>query len=404
MKRVLFLTSSYPSSANPVNGIFIADLAKAVAQTTPVSVIAPALPGVPLREEHDGVRVYRFPQSWFGVSLAGEPGGMLPALKRHKWLLFFLPLFCWSALRLLHQVVRQEKIEVIHAHWVIPMGVLTALYKSTMHKPLRLIITCHGSDLMKVSGWLMGRVKAFALRRADLVTMVSPAMPKKLIEIGCTTSTKIAPMGIDCERFCPEAPGANEIRRRNRIPAEARLLLFVGSLIELKGVRALVSAMPEILRQTPDAHLLLAGGGELTGAMGVLAEELQVSERVHFAGSVPHEQLPAYFAAADLFLLPSFSEGMPMVMMEALATGLPIVLSQLPGVVLLPDAERLFSYCEAGNSASIAAAVAEALKRDSAEQRAFARNYAICYFALSEVAERYLRCYFPKRQYYEIEP
>lgn len=386
-KRILLFTSSFPSSRNPVSGIFVEDLAKVLVAHFEVVVLAPALPEVERCEYRDGMKILRFRQGIGSLCLAGTPGGILPAIKRNRWLLLWLPFFLLLEFFALMRTVRQEKIELIHAHWLLPQGLLAAIYKTLFNPQIRVLVTCHGSDLLKVGGGIAGGLKRFALQHINGLTVVSELLREKAEEAGFHGKCRILPMGVDTTTF---APGCVKPDIRKRYGIAGRMILFAGSLIELKGVRSLVRAMPILLKRVPDVTLLLAGGGELEPELRRLAAELGVAKRVVLAGPVPHKELPAYFVQSDLFVLPSFSEGCSLVVMEALSCETCVAASCLPVFADHPELSRILRLFQPGEPNDIAAALGDVLLDSGMSSRRKAgRKYVISKFDLHFVGKCY---------------
>jgi len=107
-------------------------------------------------------------------------------------------------------------------------------------------------------------------------------------------------------------------------------LLFVGSCVEQKGIRFLVEAMTEICRDYPQCKLVVIGSGGLLEEMKIMARMADLEKNICFLGYVEHEKLPRYFATADIFILPSLSEGYSLVVREALSSGIPAIVTDLP--------------------------------------------------------------------------
>lgn len=141
------------------------------------------------------------------------------------------------------------------------------------------------------------------------------------------------PNGVDADLFNPDVDG-RPVRQRYHIPETARLLLFVGSLDRahhFKGADTLLRAFARIRR--PDTWLLLVGDGDLRPSLERLAVQSGIGDRVRFAGTVPHWDLPPFYAASDLVVLPSFPpESFGMVLIEAMACGRPVLAHDIPGV------------------------------------------------------------------------
>ncbi|MDQ3701976.1 MAG: glycosyltransferase family 4 protein, partial [Chloroflexota bacterium] len=169
------------------------------------------------------------------------------------------------------------------------------------------------------------------------------------------------PNGVDVERFAPTVSGV-EVRRRWGIPEQDVLVLFVGSLDRahyFKGLRVLLAAMKHMGAAAP--RLLVVGDGDLRAAHERHRTQLSLSERVHFAGRVADDDLPRYYAAADLVVLPSVTRGeaFGVVLLEAMASGTPVVASDLPGVRAVVQATGGGLLVPPRDTAALAAAIAD---------------------------------------------
>ncbi len=140
---------------------------------------------------------------------------------------------------------------------------------------------------------------------------------------------EIIPNTVDHERFRPGVDGA-PIRARLHLRPEDRVVLFIGRVVPHKGIEHLVEAAKHV----PDATFVIAGDGPFLPAVRRLATAFGVEDRVLFPGKVRYRDLPAYYAACDVFVLPSVSrlEAFGIVALEAMATGKPVVVSDIPGV------------------------------------------------------------------------
>jgi glycosyltransferase involved in cell wall biosynthesis len=134
--------------------------------------------------------------------------------------------------------------------------------------------------------------------------------------------------GIDPERFRPAARPAR---------AGAIRVLFVGRLVEAKGAPLLLDAVAELSRRGLQANVVLVGDGPLRSALQQQAESLGIAGAITFAGAVGHDRLSDFYEEADVFCLPSFAEGVPVVLMEAMATALPVVATNIAGIPELID-------------------------------------------------------------------
>jgi colanic acid/amylovoran biosynthesis glycosyltransferase len=145
-------------------------------------------------------------------------------------------------------------------------------------------------------------------------------------------------------------------------------LLSVGRLVELKGHPVLLAAVAELTRRGVDVRLVLVGEGPLRPRLTTLAAELGIADRVELRGAVAHDALPSCYASADAFCLASFAEGLPVVLMEAMAGGLPVVSTQVMGIPELVE-DGLSGLLVAPGRADLLADALERLARDPALRR-----------------------------------
>jgi glycosyltransferase involved in cell wall biosynthesis len=198
-----------------------------------------------------------------------------------------------------------------------------------LHMPATRFVIWHHSDLVRPS-WAphtYGRVQRALYRRADCVIVSSPALPEQSPLVGCARRVAVIPFGVALERY-----RRADAARRSRI-AEIRAaapgphVLFVGRLVYYKGVEILIHAMARC-----PGTLTIVGTGPLEQSLRDAAVRHGVADRVRFAGTVPEEDLPAYYQACDLFVLPSIArtEAFGIVQIEAMAAGAPVVSTNLP--------------------------------------------------------------------------
>jgi phosphatidylinositol alpha-1,6-mannosyltransferase len=202
----------------------------------------------------------------------------------------------------------------------------------------RVVASSHGHEV----GWSMVPPGRVALRRigmdADVVTAVSQYTRRRIASaLGPRAAVELLHPGVDCGVFRPDPGARADIRRRHRL-GEAPVVLCVSRLVARKGQDMLVRALPAIRRQVPGTRLLLVGDGPRRAALHQLAQSCDVGDAVVGTGSVPWSELPAYYAAGDVFAMPCRSrghgldvEGFGLVFLEASATGLPVVAGDAGG-------------------------------------------------------------------------
>jgi glycosyltransferase involved in cell wall biosynthesis len=325
-----------------------------------VWVLAPHAPGAAANEELDGLRVARFRYAPAALETLAYGGGILANLRQHRWRWSLVPPFLLAQWLAAMRLVRRERVDVIHAHWVLPQGAL-AVVASLVWRRLRVVVTAHGSDLSDLSGRLLSNLKRWVLRRADAVTVTSDALRASALEHGAApTSLLVAPMGVDVHaRFVPDTSTARS----------ASELLYVGRLAPEKGVETFLRAMPAVLAACPAATLTVIGDGPLAAAMHALASRLGVAERVSFVGALANERLPAYYRRAAITVIPSFREGYGLACVEAMACACPVAASDLPSLRTLLCDGACGELFPAGDVAALARSLATLLADPGARER-----------------------------------
>jgi glycosyltransferase involved in cell wall biosynthesis len=195
----------------------------------------------------------------------------------------------------------------------------------------------------------------------------------------------VIPNGVDLSRTRPAPLNLATLG----LPADARVLACVGRIDAQKNTAWLVELAPQLLAGLPGRHLLLVGQGPLLPSLRARAERLGVADRVHFAGWRP--DVPAILAASEMLLLPSRWEGMPNVVLEAMAAGLPVVATAAEGVRELLGPEAGCQIVPHGDAAAFVQAVSR-LARDAALRAELGKQNqrrAAEHFSLEAMVRRY---------------
>lgn len=232
--------------------------------------------------------------------------------------------------------VRKHRIGIIHANNPVS-GFAGSVVKAIAGIPL--VYTMRGTipDNIRARGRGVARMLQLfekrALSRADLVTAITGHILKTTGSwYGKRIESRVIPNGIDLAKF--RNGKGEKIRREFGINPKARLLLFIGRLVGVKGIEYLISAMPGILSKFPDTKLLIAGDGPLRQGLERMAEGLGIKDSVIFAG--PRRDVKDFLNASDMLVLPSLHEGFPNVALEAMACGRPVVacrVTSLPEII-----------------------------------------------------------------------
>ncbi|MEM9290574.1 MAG: glycosyltransferase [Acidobacteriota bacterium] len=344
--KILFLTQTYPRFDGDTAGPFIRDLARGLVRGgDEVTVLAPHAEGVKASWDDDGVAVETFRYAPESLELVGYSRSLKKDEGMRIGAAVSAPLYWWGAHRALSRHLRQGQgqrhgsFDVLQAHWVVPNGLPAASFG----KRLAVLAGLHGSDVfMAEKLWLRGRVGK-ALSRCQGLTGCSPELVDRVAALGFSRDdARVIPYGVDVELFHPveslEDEGRRQWREQLGIPADAPMILSVGRMATKKGFHVLVPALGPLMEKHPEAHLVLAGGGDRLEELRQAARLW--ADRVHFPGAVYRDTLPDLYRAADLFILPAVHDpagnvdGLPNVILEAMATGLPVVASAISGIPL----------------------------------------------------------------------
>lgn len=186
----------------------------------------------------------------------------------------------------------------------------------------------------RVRRWALQSLTCWVGRRVDVVRALYPQQVEQLVAAGVPRDRiELVRNRCDTDLCAPERwHGQRDAMRRLLGVDDRWVMLFVGSLLPIKGVDVALRALPLVLRQRPDATLVIAGEGPERRRLARLTAQLGIDHHVRFCGRVPHGQVPALLAAADVCLFPSRSEASPRVVLEAAAMARPIVASAVGGV------------------------------------------------------------------------
>jgi glycosyltransferase involved in cell wall biosynthesis len=356
--RVLSIATLFPNPVRPGFGIFVGNQMRAVVQRGGVdlTVISPiGMPPWPLSLKDPYARLRAIPAD---TDAAGMPVRyprftVIPKLggdsNPRRIARAVLPLA-----RKLH---REQPFDLVDAQFFFPDGPAAAIIAEALGLPLT--IKSRGADIHYWGARPKARAQMLAAadQSAGLLA-VSQALRDDMIAMGMP-SDRIAVhyTGLDHARFRPiDRCAARASMIKHGIAAGGPLLVTAGALIARKGQGLVVEALASL----PGAHLALAGAGEDEAKLRAQARHLGLDERVHFLGQVSHDVLPRLMAAADVMVLPSASEGLANVWVEALACGTPIVVPDIGGareVVRSSTAGRLVER----NPAAITAALRDIL-------------------------------------------
>jgi peptidoglycan/xylan/chitin deacetylase (PgdA/CDA1 family)/glycosyltransferase involved in cell wall biosynthesis len=291
----------------------------------------------------DGVEVH-YPRYWYPPKV----------LRRHYgW-------WYWRSVRAtVWRLLREGTPDAVLSYWAYPDGQVAAHVGRLVGAPSAVIVG--GSDVLLLPRLHRGRGRAVAaLQAADAVLAVSQDLAEKTAALGVPPEkVHVWRQGVDTSRFSPGDRG--EARRRLGVPADRRVLLWVGRMHPVKGLDVLLDACARLRARNTPFHLYLVGDGQVRGALEAQASGSGLGSAVTFVGEQTHERVPDWYRAADLTVLPSWSEGLPNTLRESLACGTPFVASRVGGIHEIADGPRN-RLVPPGEPAALADAIDQGLR------------------------------------------
>lgn len=381
--RILLLTTSFPLWPGSSSGVFVERLAQRLGQHCHLQVLSPAAQESLILADDKAYRLSTFsyaPPKWRILAHAG--GGIPAALSAHPWVWLLVPLFIVSmAIACFWQARRAD---LIFANWSI-CGVVAGVVGHVWGVPV--VTTLRGGDANRVDSSFAHRLLIrLCLRLGARVIAVSDDIAQRMKNLFPTMAGKIVmiPNGVDPVPACIES-GVD-------VESGVVRLLIVGSLVAGKSVQTALEALAHL---PAGFSLTVVGDGPERDALSTLAAKLGIGERVRFVGRVPPEQVPQWLTKSDVLVMASRSEGRPNAVLEAMAAGLPVVGTDIPGIreLVTPDANGMLFPL--GDSEALVACLLplqdEILRRRLGE--ASRRSIAERGLTWENTADRYMRVF-----------
>ncbi|MCL4078790.1 glycosyltransferase [Coriobacteriia bacterium Es71-Z0120] len=378
--RGVLLSKSFPNPAEPIRGLFVEEQMRATADAVVWSVVAP-VPYVPKVL----ARIFDEPYikgsgSIDGASVRYPRYPVVPRRLAHR-------LVPGAIARTADKAFRAAKMEVdaqfVHAHELFTGG--GAARRLCARTGLPFVVTAHGQDLysnLRRPAW--HREVEQAVRAAAAVVCVSRRLADDAVRLVGADPAKVV--------VVPNTYDTGRFRFVERSRAGAPRFVAVGRLVPEKGHDVLLDAFASVASAIDGARLTIVGDGVKRAALEARARELGLEASVRFAGALAGRALAAELANADVFVLPSRSEGFGVVLVEAMATGLPVVATRCGGPedIVTPRAGILV---EAGDAEDLAHGMREAVERLDAFDGAEIARSAAERFSPAAVAARLVRVY-----------
>ncbi|MCD5384812.1 MAG: glycosyltransferase family 4 protein [Candidatus Pacebacteria bacterium] len=236
--------------------------------------------------------------------------------------------FSWKILK----EIPKLKLDIIHSHTPFNLGVLALIISRLQNIPLVYTYHTFYSEFIKYYLWkgkvitpkMIERMTTFYCNRCQTTIIPSLKMEKTLYGIKIKRGIKVLSTGVDLDRF-KHIP-RNNFRKKYNICPKARVLIFVGRFAGEKNIEFLIRATKEISLKVDNIHLLLVGDGHYKKRLITLINNLKIKERVSFTGFISREEVAKAYQSSDVFVFSSKTETQGLVVLEAAASGLPIVL------------------------------------------------------------------------------
>ena len=368
--KVLTFTTLYPDSTRPRHGIFIENRIRQLVATGKVSVrvVAPCpwFPFEGIGSYAEFARVPRF-EVRHGIPVHHPRYPVIPKIGMNA-----APILMALALRNFMRRLAAEEggFDLIDAHYFYPDGVAAVMLAAYVRRPVT--ITGRGSDLNILPLYRVPRAMiGWAARRAEGLSTVSSALRERLVALGIPRErVKVLRNGVDLDLFRP----LDRALCRARAGFAERTLLSVGNLVPIKAHETTIEALVAL----PGTRLAIVGEGPERTRLEGLAQRLGVSERVAFLGNRPQTSLPELYNAADSLVLASRHEGWPNVLLEAIACGTPVVVSDIAGMDEIVSSSSVGRTFRCDDSGDLARAVTELRRAPPAveELRAHAEKFS----------------------------
>jgi glycosyltransferase involved in cell wall biosynthesis len=294
------------------------ELGRRIARTESLYVVTSRLEDTAEYEELENMKVHRLPTKHYKMPMIYPPP--MPVTRglerklaeldgKHNIDVFNLHGRWFSSYnRVVNYANKNRKLMVLTLHNQRPLGI---------------------SAPISIAGTFWDKVKGKrVLRDVDRIIAVSAASKKDIMEYGLA-GDKIAVIhnGVDTEFYKPSDP----LFKNKYKDGFDNLLIFVGRIIEQKGLGHLIEAMPSVLKEHPKTLLLIVGKGKIKNKLKDKVRKMGLSKNVVFPGFIPESQMPGLYSSADIFVLPSLWEVLPIALLEALASGAPLLASDAGG-------------------------------------------------------------------------
>jgi len=393
--KIIFNTSNFPKNKDDPTTPFIFHLARAISKNQQVDILAPASNDSLKDETWDNVAIHRF--RYFPVSafqLLFSTGGAIGSLRKNRIKYLLVPFFIVSQTLKLFKLSLKNKYSLIHSHWIIPQGASGLLVSKLLRIPH--VVTIHGGDIFFFNNILGRSIKKVIARNADAIVCNSLITKNKLLEITQIDSSKIKiiPAPVELERF----------RSISKKKKKANTFLFVGRLVEEKGIFTLIKSFSLIVQELPNSHLKIVGDGPDKSKLVELVKILNIPN-VTFTGWIQHEDIPFIFSDAWTYVGVSrtskegWQEAMGISYVEALASNCNVICNKTAGFLSILSEHDYSSIFTINNPDDINE-LAKKMRASTTSNSQFPID-SLRHFSSNNTAKEYIKIYKDLKKYYD---
>jgi glycosyltransferase involved in cell wall biosynthesis len=396
--RIICPTYWYPQHVIDTQATYVHDINRhLVRRGHSVTVVTPGDPSLPREEMFDDVKIARFPFEPPPDLTYGRVAQSRVSLMGKFARLAVMAHYLEAQYRAIMAEARETGADVIHAHWAIPTGPAAVMAARKLGLPS--IITMHGGDVYVnpeqgydfPTRWYIRPVLRWTLRHAGALTAITEDCRQHALRAGAPAERiRLVFNGTDLRRF---SPGENGNRGDPRFGAN--MIFACRQLFPRKGIRFLLEAAAQLKPRFPDLKIVLAGDGFERPELARLATELGIDGDVTFLGWVPNAELPQYYRAAAVSVIPSLEEGFGIPAAEAMGCEVAVVASDAGGLPEVVEDGVTGLVVPRGDSAALARAIG-ALLADPQRRRAMGqagRARALRLFDWDRTAQQFEELY-----------
>jgi glycosyltransferase involved in cell wall biosynthesis len=335
---VVMVTTSYPRFPGDTIGTFMEPIALGLtARGHQVHVVLPWHSRLTRVGIQDGIHFHPVRYAPHpSLNLFGYAESLRADVHLRPAVFLAAPLALLALVRAARRVSQQVGATLLHGHWLIPGGAIVAAAGTA----LPVVTSLHGSDVYLVERHPVARLAArLALRRIDWLTACSDDLRDRTIAIGASAGRiETIPYGVDVERFRPDPDARAACRAALGMAADDVMLFTAGRFVRKKGFEYLIDAVGQLASKYPGVKLVIAGGGDLDEELRTRVRSHDIGRLTQFVGVLSQSEVARHLAAADIAVMPSVRDeagnvdGLPNTVMEALASGTPLVATMAGGI------------------------------------------------------------------------